>query len=142
MKVEKISVIPNFYSVTMVVGDMGWTDNDFGHSTVCWVLPRQMGGWQNWLVNWARWQNIANQGHVPDHHCHCVLPLQDLPAKCNSSDLNEELGQVEYLFSDKTGTLTQNVMEFRECSIAGTKFRDRNGTLGRCDSVLLQCYPL
>ena len=33
---------PN-YRVTMVVGDMGWVDYDFGHSTVCQVLPRQMG---------------------------------------------------------------------------------------------------
>ena len=36
-------------------------------------------------------------------------------ALCRNSDLIEELGQVEFVFSDKTGTLTQNVMEFKKC---------------------------
>ncbi|KAI0053249.1 calcium transporting ATPase [Auriscalpium vulgare] len=46
----------------------------------------------------------------------------DTPALCRTSSLVEELGQIEYVFSDKTGTLTCNEMEFQCCSIAGVAY--------------------
>lgn len=46
-------------------------------------------------------------------------------------NLCDDLGQIEYIFSDKTGTLTCNVMEFRKCSINGimygNMYADTNG---------------
>lgn len=38
---------------------------------------------------------------------------------CRNSDLIEEMGCVEFVFSDKTGTLTQNKMEFKKISVNG-----------------------
>ncbi|EEH49268.1 aminophospholipid-translocating P4-type ATPase DRS2 [Paracoccidioides brasiliensis Pb18] len=66
-------------------------------------------------------------------YCHAFLINSDLdiyydttdtPATCRTSSLVEELGQIEYIFSDKTGTLTCNMMEFKQCSIGGIQYAE------------------
>lgn len=49
----------------------------------------------------------------------CLQIGLDRPKTWNISD---DLGQIEYIFSDKTGTLTQNVMEFKRCSVNGVPY--------------------
>lgn len=50
--------------------------------------------------------------------------ITDTPAKARTTTLNEELGQIEYIFSDKTGTLTQNIMTFNKCTVSDRLYGD------------------
>lgn len=46
----------------------------------------------------------------------------DTRFQCRALNINEDLGQIKYVFSDKTGTLTENKMEFRCASVRGTNY--------------------
>lgn len=49
-------------------------------------------------------------------------PINNKACECRAWNITEDLGQIEYVFCDKTGTLTENFMEFRCCSIKGTEY--------------------
>ncbi|KAL1840543.1 hypothetical protein VTK73DRAFT_3728 [Phialemonium thermophilum] len=54
------------------------------------------------------------------HDVEMYDPVTDTPMVANTTTILENLGQIRYVFSDKTGTLTENVMRFRKMSVAGT----------------------
>mmetsp|Transcript_24519 Transcript_24519/g.55445 ORF Transcript_24519/g.55445 Transcript_24519/m.55445 type:complete len:106 (+) Transcript_24519:3-320(+) len=61
----------------------------------------------------------------------------DIPAVVRTMTLNEELGQVSHVFSDKTGTLTCNDMNFRKASINGVIYGQGITEIGRAAWRLL-----
>jgi len=59
------------------------------------------------------------QAYFIDSDIEMYDEVSDTPAIARTSNMNADLGMVEFVFSDKTGTLTDNVLQFRRCSIAG-----------------------
>jgi len=66
---------------------------------------------QAYFINW-------------DEEMHYIDPYNhtETYAMARTSNLNEELGQIKYVFSDKTGTLTCNIMAYKKCTVAGTMY--------------------
>jgi phospholipid-transporting ATPase len=82
------------------------------------------------------------QSSMIDNDLDLYYEKTNTPATARSSSLIEELGQIEYVFSDKTGTLTCNEMEFRECTIAGLAYSSVPGDTSNDDPYSKYLFSL
>ncbi len=124
--------------VAAIVNGAAWANTDASLTFFDWGSPGGSPGMSGFVTFWAA--IILFQNLVPISlyiSLEIVRTLQaifiyndvemyyekiDQPCIPKTWNISDDVGQIEYIFSDKTGTLTQNVMEFKKATINGQPY--------------------
>uniref|UniRef100_A0A673C2L3 Phospholipid-transporting ATPase n=1 Tax=Sphaeramia orbicularis TaxID=375764 RepID=A0A673C2L3_9TELE len=140
----------------LAIGNFFWEMNEGSQFTV--FLPRQEGKDAKFSAFLTFWSyviilntvvpislyvsveiiRLGNSFYI-DWDRKMYFARNDTPAEARTTTLNEELGQIKYVFSDKTGTLTQNIMTFNKCSINGKSYGKKHSFFKNGDYLFYFC---
>uniref|UniRef100_A0AAY4DHN0 Phospholipid-transporting ATPase n=1 Tax=Denticeps clupeoides TaxID=299321 RepID=A0AAY4DHN0_9TELE len=147
LKLSNVERITNFQILVLfgcllaisLVCSVGQTIWKYQYGNDAWYMDLNYGGAANFGLNFLTFIILFNnlipisllvtlevikfiQAFFINWDTDMLYEATNTPAMARTSNLNEELGQVKYIFSDKTGTLTCNVMQFKKCTIAGVAY--------------------
>ncbi|XP_026991105.2 probable phospholipid-transporting ATPase IA isoform X6 [Tachysurus fulvidraco] len=147
LKLSNVERITNFQILVLfgcllaisLVCSIGQTIWKYQYGNEAWYMDLNYGGAANFGLNFLTFIILFNnlipisllvtlevikfiQAYFINWDTDMLYEVTNTPAMARTSNLNEELGQVKYIFSDKTGTLTCNVMQFKKCTIAGVAY--------------------
>uniref|UniRef100_A0A8C1YVT9 Phospholipid-transporting ATPase n=1 Tax=Cyprinus carpio TaxID=7962 RepID=A0A8C1YVT9_CYPCA len=143
LKLSNVERITNFQILMLfgcllaisLVCSIGQTIWKYQYGNDAWYMDLNYGGAANFGLNFLTFIILFNnlipisllvtlevikfvQAFFINWDTDMLYEVSNTPAMARTSNLNEELGQVKYIFSDKTGTLTCNVMQFKKCSVS------------------------
>ncbi|XP_067103348.1 phospholipid-transporting ATPase IA isoform X2 [Osmerus mordax] len=147
LKLSNVERITNFQILVLfgcllaisLVCSIGQTIWKYQYGNAAWYMDLNYGGAANFGLNFLTFIILFNnlipisllvtlevikftQAFFINWDTDMLYEPTNTPAMARTSNLNEELGQVKYIFSDKTGTLTCNVMQFKKCTVAGVAY--------------------